>query len=100
MPFAVQWAWIPLILPILIFAPESPYWLVRKGKIEQAEKVVSRIAAPEDRDRCQDIVSAMVRTNTVEKNVHEGTSFLDCFRGVDRRRTEIRLVLEQDIEPS
>lgn len=31
----------------------------------------------------------MVRTNEMEKEVQNGTSYLDCFRGIDLRRTEI-----------
>lgn len=28
-PFAVQWAWPVILFPILLFAPESPWHLVR-----------------------------------------------------------------------
>lgn len=31
----------------------------------------------------------MIHTNELEKEVEEGTSYLQCFRGVDLRRTEI-----------
>ncbi len=41
-PFAVQWAWpIPLFL-ILFFAPESPWYYVRVGRYEDAERSVAR----------------------------------------------------------
>lgn len=30
-----------------------------------------------------------IHTNEIEKEIQEGTSYLDCFRGVDARRTEI-----------
>lgn len=92
MPFAVQWVWLPFLIPAMIFAPESPYWYVRKGKLDQAERTVARLAPAADRERVHEVVSSMVRTNELEKEVHQGTSFVDCFRGVDRRRTEIRLV--------
>lgn len=39
-PFAIQWVWPVLVLSLIYFAPESPYWLVRKGKYEEAEKVM------------------------------------------------------------
>jgi MFS transporter, SP family, general alpha glucoside:H+ symporter len=35
----------------------------------------------------------MVHTNAHEKHVSEGTSYLDCFKGVDLRRTEIACVV-------
>jgi hypothetical protein len=34
----------------------------------------------------------MVRTNQLEKEVTEGASYLDCFRGTNRRRTEISML--------
>lgn len=42
-PFAVQWVWpVPLIIGCF-FAPESPWWLVRKGKVEQARRSLQRL---------------------------------------------------------
>ena len=87
MPFAVQWVWLPFLIPAMVFAPESPYWYVRKGKIEQAQRTVARLAPEAEHDRVHDVVSSMIRTNELESKVHQGTSFADCFRGIDRRRT-------------
>ncbi|WWC61507.1 uncharacterized protein I303_104091 [Kwoniella dejecticola CBS 10117] len=93
MPFAVQWVWIPILVPLMVFAPESPYWFVRKGKLSNAEKTVRRIAPAAEQGRVHEIVSSMVRTNQFEKDVTAGTTFADCFRGVNRRRTEISCVV-------
>jgi SP family general alpha glucoside:H+ symporter-like MFS transporter len=42
-PIALQWMF-PTPLAILIFlAPESPWWLVRKGKIEKAARSIERL---------------------------------------------------------
>lgn len=92
MPFAVQWAWPLPLFCILLFAPESPWWLVRKGKIEKALRSVTRLSPKSTKERSKDTVSAMVRTNQLEKDVSAGTSFLDCFRGTDLRRTEISVI--------
>lgn len=84
MPFAVQWAWpVPLFI-LFLFAPESPWWLVRKGQLVKAEKAVRRLAPAQQQDAAKDSVSAMVRTNQLEIDVDEGTSFISCFRGTDR----------------
>ncbi|KAK4687230.1 MFS transporter, SP family, general alpha glucoside:H+ symporter, partial [Tremellales sp. Uapishka_1] len=92
MPFAVQWVWpIPLFIAITL-APESPWWLVRHGKLEEAERSVRRLAAVRDRSRAQDTVAAMVRTNQLEEEAIAGTSFADCFKGTNLRRTEISVV--------
>ncbi|PNH48327.1 hypothetical protein VD0004_g232 [Verticillium dahliae] len=41
------------------------------------------------RSYAKETVASMIYTNQLEMNIDEGTSYLDCFRGVDRRRTEI-----------
>lgn len=39
-PYALQWMW-PLPLAVGIYlAPESPWWLVRKGRVEDAKKAL------------------------------------------------------------
>ncbi|ORX36064.1 general substrate transporter [Kockovaella imperatae] len=93
MPFAVQWAWpIPLFV-ILLFAPESPWWLVRKGRLEEAERSVRRLAPAQEKDQAKDSVSAMVRTNQLEIDASSAnTNWLALFKGTDRRRTEISVV--------
>ena len=45
-PFALQWMWP---FPILIgcwFAPESPWWLVRHGRIAEARQTLVRLTSP------------------------------------------------------
>ncbi|KAH8798619.1 general substrate transporter [Xylogone sp. PMI_703] len=88
-PFAIQWAWpIPLFL-ILLFAPESPYFHVRRGEIEKAEKSVRRLMTAAQGSTAKQRVAMMIHTNELEKRIESGTSYWDCFRGVDLRRTEI-----------
>lgn len=90
-PFALQWMWpVPLIIGIAL-APESPWWLVRKGRNEEAKKALRRLTSREaDPDfNADEAVSMMIHTNELEKAVSAGTSYWDCFRGTDLRRTEI-----------
>ncbi|KAF2644275.1 maltose permease MAL61 [Massarina eburnea CBS 473.64] len=90
-PYALQWIWpIPLIVGISL-APESPWWLVRKERYEDAKRMVLRLASPEKNPAFNaDETIAMYRhTNEVEKAESAGTSYIDCFKGTDLRRTEI-----------
>lgn len=88
-PFALQWAWPLPLFAILYFAPESPWYHVRRGNLDEARKTVARLGAAGRRAHAAQAVAMMVHTNELEKSVQEGTSYADCFRGVDRRRTEI-----------
>lgn len=43
-PYAIQWFWPIPLLVAAAFAPESPYWLVRKDRISDAQRAVARLA--------------------------------------------------------
>lgn len=89
-PYALQWIWpVPLIIGIS-FAPESPWWLVRKERIDDAKKMVNRLTSRNNADfNADETVAMMVHTNEMEKAVTAGTSYTDCFKGTDLRRTEV-----------
>lgn len=72
-----------------MFAPESPWWLVRQGRIQDAEHSVRRLAATADLSRVSETVAMMVRTNQLEIDTTAGATYRDCFRRTDLRRTEI-----------
>ncbi|KAK9452017.1 general substrate transporter [Limtongia smithiae] len=87
-PYAIQWFWpIPIFVSVSL-APESPWWLVRHNKIDEAKAAIRRLVSDPDFD--VDMQVAMItQTNAMEARVSEGTSFIDCFKGTDLRRTEI-----------
>ncbi|KAF1942724.1 maltose permease MAL61 [Clathrospora elynae] len=90
-PYALQWLWpVPLMIGIS-FAPESPWWLVRKEQDEEAKRMLLRLTSAEKHvDFNADETIAMMRhTNAMEMVLSSGTSYLDCFKGTDLRRTEI-----------
>ena len=44
-PYALQWMWpVPLLIGIAC-APESPWWLVRKGKLDKAKKALNSLTS-------------------------------------------------------
>jgi len=91
-PFAIQWIWpVPIIIGVLL-APESPWWLVRRGRIEDAKKSLRKLTSSKNQHESfsiEDTVAMMVTTNELEKAIESGTGYWDCFKGVDLRRTEI-----------
>ncbi|KAF7557821.1 hypothetical protein G7Z17_g482 [Cylindrodendrum hubeiense] len=87
-PFAVQWVWPVIIIPFLFFAPESPWWLVRRGRLEDAKDVVKSLTSPKNVNFNVDkYVTLMVVTTEHERAVNSETSYGACFQGANLRRT-------------
>lgn len=91
-PFAIQWVWPPLILIGVYFAPESPWWLVRQGRLRAAEEALRKLTSsgkgiPHFDANAQ--VMMLKSTNELEIAIDGRTNYWDCFRGADLRRTEI-----------
>lgn len=84
----------PLIIGIY-FAPESPWWLVRKGRIEQAKKSLLRLTSSmtDPTFDATETIDMIRHTTELEKDITSGASYLDCFKGVNLRRTEIVCML-------
>src|SRR5690349_9990081 len=61
-PFALQWLWIPFLFAACIFMPESPWFLVRKGRYDEAEKSVLRLMAAHEKPQAKPLVALMIHT--------------------------------------
>jgi SP family general alpha glucoside:H+ symporter-like MFS transporter len=79
---------IPLVVGIS-FAPDSPWWLVRKNRHEDARKALQRLTSAVSEEELDQTIAMMRHTDGLEREVSVGTSYADCFKGVDLRRTEI-----------
>lgn len=78
----------------LPFIPESPYWLVQKGKHESAERALHKLSNGRDSvpSRLAEIIATAAHERQIRSQASEA-SWLDCFRGVNWRRTRIILIL-------
>jgi SP family general alpha glucoside:H+ symporter-like MFS transporter len=87
----LQWIWPPFLFFVGYFAPESPWYLVRTGKYEEAEKSLRRLARPGHYSelRMTQQLALMKTTNEREKLDAKNSSYADCFRGVNLRRTMV-----------
>ncbi|QKX59838.1 uncharacterized protein TRUGW13939_06980 [Talaromyces rugulosus] len=91
-PFALQWIWpVPLIVGI-VFAPESPWWLVRKERFEEARKSLRRLTSAASDNELDNTISMLRHSDAIEKELSAGTSYVDCFKGTNLRRTEIACI--------
>lgn len=100
-PYAVQFFWpFPVLITCLI-APESPWWLTRHGKDDEAFKSVRSLLSTkhftsEQADEVARDYQAMIQYTEAMEQVSKSNAnqlrnnrYIDCFRGVDLRRTEI-----------
>ncbi|KAM5364343.1 hypothetical protein ACJZ2D_011540 [Fusarium nematophilum] len=89
-PFALQWAWPPLIMIGTLFAPESPWWLVRKERFDDARRSILKLVSQCDVPFNPDAQVALLKaTNEMEMENSAGMNYWHCFMRSDLRRTEI-----------
>lgn len=88
LPYGLQWIWpVPLIIGIYL-APESPWWLVRKGRVDDARKQLDRLTSKQANLNLEETIAMMVYTTEFEREHTANARYVDCFRGVNLRRTE------------
>ncbi|KAJ5802869.1 Maltose permease MAL61 [Penicillium pulvis] len=89
-PFALQWI-LPIPLAIGIFcAPESPWWLTRKGRMDDVRKSLRRLRSNDSSEaEIEDTIAMMEHTIKIENEMKATSNYWDLFKGVNLRRTEI-----------
>ncbi|KAJ4249856.1 hypothetical protein NW762_012199 [Fusarium torreyae] len=97
-----DWAWrslllsqllFPLIMVVcaLFFLPESPTWLIMHGRPEKARISLRRFNGPEfEAEKAVVLLTATIEKES--KSDSNEATFMDCFRGSNRRRTVIVLM--------
>ncbi|RDW62279.1 MFS transporter-18 [Coleophoma cylindrospora] len=92
-PFAIQWLWPALLLAGLPFAVESPYWLVRKNRKEEARKALERLSSSKHRPDIDAALVLIEQTDLLEQELEATTTYFDCFKGSNLKRTEISVMV-------
>jgi SP family general alpha glucoside:H+ symporter-like MFS transporter len=92
-PFAIQWVWPGVLLAGLYFAPESPYWLVRVGRTADAKKALEKLSSKTHRPDLDAMLLMIEQTDLLEQELENSTTYIDCFRSANLRRTEISVVV-------
>ncbi|KAG1729525.1 maltose permease, partial [Suillus paluster] len=91
LPFALQWIFPIILLVGLPFAPESPWWLVRKGRKDEARNVITRLGGPTIDADMQ--LQQIQDTIELEDSYAASARYIDCFKGVNLRRTVVAMMV-------
>lgn len=86
---ASQWIMPVFVLPFIYFLPESPAWLLRVGRREEAIKSMARLYGTNGKINNDDALAFMEESIEHEKEIAVGSSsgFAECFNEKNRRRT-------------
>ncbi|KAL1893983.1 hypothetical protein Sste5346_006124 [Sporothrix stenoceras] len=92
-PYAIQWVWPVFILSLLYWAPESPWWLIRQNRLDDAKTALDRLSSKDSRQNNLNVLAMMVKTDVYERELEVGVTYKDCFKGPNLRRLEIASAL-------
>lgn len=91
-PFALQWMWCLVLLLCFPFAPESPWYLIRRGRKDEARESLKALQW----DRGMELEQAVYlieQTDLLERELETKSSYWDCFKKANLVRTEICIVV-------
>ena len=84
-PITVQFIWGFILAVGMILLPESPRWLIKEGRDEDAARALSRlISLPPDHPELLAELDEVRVAFQHEKEMNE-SSYLDCFRSTDNK---------------
>jgi sugar porter (SP) family MFS transporter len=79
-PIAVQFIWAAVLAAGMAVLPESPRWLIKKGREDAAAASMSRLVSlPPDHPEIQQEL-ADIRANLEEEKALGVSGYIDCFR--------------------
>ncbi|KAF2641561.1 maltose permease [Massarina eburnea CBS 473.64] len=91
-PLALQWIFPTPLLILVFFAPESPWWLIRNGRKEQALRSIRRLGGTTT-EKPEETLAMIERTVEIESKTGGEPTLLDLLKGTDLRRTIITCLM-------
>lgn len=77
---------------LLFFAPESPWWLIRRGRKDEALRSIKRLGSDSE-EHAQQKLAMITRTVEIEAQMGGSPTLLDLLKGTDLRRTIITCLI-------
>ncbi|OGE46667.1 hypothetical protein PENARI_c103G01247 [Penicillium arizonense] len=93
-PLAIQFAWSIILAGGLLFLPETPRFLIKKGDEAEALKslVFLRRLNPDDPDIISEL--AELKSNWEYEQSLGSASYIECFKGTTGKRTITGIILQ------
>ncbi|KAG6900322.1 hypothetical protein C0993_012519 [Termitomyces sp. T159_Od127] len=84
-PIAIQFIWAAILAGGMLFLPESPRWLVKRGRDNDAAVALSRVTGHKRTDPEVDVELEEIRANLQAELALGESSYIDCFRCTKNR---------------
>lgn len=93
-PLALQWIFPTPLMILIFFAPESPWWLIRHGRKDEALRSIKRLGRKNgSQASADDTLAMMERTVELERHMGGEPKLVDLVKGTDLRRTIITCLM-------
>lgn len=90
--FTAQYGVAGIAAVLVCFLPESPVWLMRIGNDFEARRSLSRLGYNQTQEVDAEISRIRTALDKESEDCGEGTSYVECFRKSDLRRTTIAVM--------
>jgi sugar porter (SP) family MFS transporter len=84
-PTGVQFAWGIILAAGMLYLPESPRFLVKKGRLADAARSLQRLTSLPANDPLVELELADIRANLEAEAAIGTSSYADCFRGTENK---------------
>jgi sugar porter (SP) family MFS transporter len=79
-PIAVQFIWAVILSAGMLYLPESPRWLIKRGKDKDAAKALGRLLSLPPDDPAVEMELDDIRANLEQEQKVGESTYLDCFK--------------------
>jgi len=86
-PLATQWLFVAIMLPALPFAPESPWYFVKRGDQAGAERSLKQLYGQQTDVR--HTLAVITRTIEADIELSNSSKWIQCFQGTNLVRTMV-----------